>query len=184
MASNRVTRRWMMGSVFAIAAAAIGALALTQRSAADDSKDTTSLKGKAAPEIALPTADGKSVKLSDQKGKVVLIDFWATWCGPCVKSLPHINHIAENAAYKEKGLQVWAVNVREKAEQVKAFLAQRKMSLTAPLDAEGKTGTAYLVEGIPTTVLIGKDGKVLNVWVGVEEGTAKEQDAAIEAALK
>jgi len=144
--------------------------------------DTKSLVGKPAPDFALKTLDQKEAKLSDQKGKVVLIDFWATWCPPCVKALPHINELAGKKELTDKGLVVMAVNAREKAPVVQKFLDSKQLkNMTIPMDADGKTLGAYQVQGIPTTVIVGRDGNIANVFVG--SGNDANIDAAIEKAL-
>src|SRR6266567_6324367 len=81
--------------------------------------DTNALVGKQAPDFALKTLDDKDVKLSDLKGNVVVLDFWATWCPPCRKSLPHLNKVANDKELADKGLKVFAVNCRETKDKVK-----------------------------------------------------------------
>ncbi len=126
------------------------------------------LLGKPAPELALKLLEGgEQVSLAKHKGKdVVLLDFWATWCGPCRKSLPLLAEVA--AQYKDKGLAFYAINQREDADKIKDFLAKQNFKLTVALDSEGKAGEAYGVEGIPQTVLIGKDGTVQAVHIGYD----------------
>src|SRR3954451_4215409 len=75
--------------------------------------DTTTLMGKPAPEFSLATLDKHEVKLADAKGKVVMLDFWATWCPPCRASLPHVQKLATDEALHKKGLVVWVVNDKE-----------------------------------------------------------------------
>jgi peroxiredoxin len=146
-------------------------------------KDTSSLEGQKAPEIALKTMDGTELKLSEQKGKVVLVDFWATWCPPCRKSLPHVQEMSESKELAEKGLVVWAVNAHEEQAKVKDFLTQNKYSFTVPMDAGGNTMKKYMVQGIPTTLVIGRDGKIRNVFVGFGPDSAKQIDDAVKSAL-
>ncbi|TAN36337.1 MAG: DUF2092 domain-containing protein [Verrucomicrobia bacterium] len=123
------------------------------------------LLGKVAPDFELSLLDGSKAAFAKHKGKdVVLLDFWATWCGPCRKSLPLLADVA--VKFKDKGLVFYAVNQRENAEAIKDFLAKQNLKLTVALDSEGKLGEAYGVEGIPQTVLIGKDGVVQVVQVG------------------
>jgi thiol-disulfide isomerase/thioredoxin len=138
-----------------------------------------SLKGQKAPEIALKTLDGKSVMLSSMKGKVVLVDMWATWCPPCRKSLPHVQEVSANRELAGQGLVVWAVNAAEEPGTVRKFLDENKYTFTVPMDAQRQVGKAYQVRGIPTTLIVGRDGKVADVFVGFGDGSAEKIDAAI-----
>ena len=143
----------------------------------------TTYPGKPAPNFSLRTVDGQTVKLSDRRGKVVLLDFWATWCGPCRASLPHIQELSESESWADRGLVVWAVNDREPAEKISYFLANNQYTFTALVDEDGAVNSQYGVRGIPMTVLIGRDGTVENVWVGYGGDSAREIDDAIQKAL-
>jgi thiol-disulfide isomerase/thioredoxin len=134
-----------------------------------------------APEFALKDADGKTVRLSDYRGKVVLLDFWATWCGPCRVSLPHLNELSENKELTDKGLKVYAVNLKEDKETAKGYADQNKLTFAIPLDLKGAVAEKYLVRGIPTTVVVGRDGKIAKVLVG--SGKNAELDSAVNDAL-
>ncbi|MCX7009346.1 MAG: TlpA disulfide reductase family protein [Kiritimatiellaeota bacterium] len=126
--------------------------------------------------------DGGKATLAKHKDKdVVLLDFWATWCGPCRKSLPLLAEIA--AQYKDKGLVFYAVNQREAADAIKDFLAKQNFKLTVVLDSEGKAGEAYGVEGIPQTVLVGKDGTVQAVHIGYDPAMKAQLSKQIEDLL-
>lgn len=144
--------------------------------------DTTGFEGKPAPDFALTTLDGKDVKLSDMKGKVVLVDFWATWCPPCRKSLPHLQKVSADKALADKGLVVWAVNAQEEKAKVEKFMTDNKYTFHVPMDP-GKAMKEYKVQGIPTTIVVGRDGKVKNVFVGFGDGSEKPIDDAVNAAL-
>jgi thiol-disulfide isomerase/thioredoxin len=144
--------------------------------------DTESLKGKQAPDFTLKTLTGETVKLSDQKGKVVLVDMWATWCPPCRKSLPHIQEISANKDLAEKGLVVWAVNFSEETPEVQKFVKDNKYTFVVPMD-KGEVGKNYLVQGIPTTVIVGKDGNIKEEFIGFAPATAAQIDAAVKSAL-
>ena len=123
------------------------------------------LLGKPAPALDLDLLDGGKLSLAKHQGKdVVVLDFWATWCGPCRRSLPVLAGVA--ARYQGKGVAVYAVNQREPVETIKNFLAKEKFALTVALDRDGAAGAGYGVEGIPQTVVIGKDGVVQAVHVG------------------
>jgi len=141
-----------------------------------------SLEGKAAPAFKLPGLDGKTVSLAGLKGQVVVIDFWATWCGPCKVSLPHLDKMYQ--AQKADGVSVFAIDEQEDVGDVKQFVAETKLGVPVLLDRDAKVGEAYGVEGIPQTVVIGKDGLVKKVFVGFGPGTAEEILKVVEAAKK
>lgn len=144
-------------------------------------QDPSALEGKPAPSFELKDVDGNVVKLSDTKGSVVVLDFWATWCPPCREGLPHV--AAAAAKYADKGVKVYAVNQQEDAATVKAFLVKENLKVTALLDLEGDAGTKYGVNGIPQTVIIGRDGVVRKVTVGLDPDPSA-LDSAIDAVLK
>jgi peroxiredoxin len=146
-------------------------------------RDVQSLEGQTAPDFALKTLDGKDIRLSAEKGKVVLIDMWATWCPPCRKSLPHVQSLSSSRDLADKGLVVWAVNQQETPEAVGEFVHNNNYRFTIPLDADGKVGEAYLVRGIPTTVIVGRDGVVKSVFVGFGPEVVKPMDEAVDRAL-
>ena len=118
---------------------------------------------KEAPDFTLKDLDGKEVRLASLRGKVVLIDFWASWCRPCVEALPHIQKLHEEL--KEKGLVVLGINA-EPADVALKFMQDKGYTFTTLTD-EGKTAWAlYKVQGIPTTLVIDKEGIVRSYTVG------------------
>ena len=139
------------------------------------------LIGKQAPAFETVALDGKIIKSSDLAGKVVVLDFWATWCGPCVKALPIIS--ATTAKYKDKGVVFYAVNQGEEAPIVHEFLVSQKLNVPVAIDLEGKVGMQFGVEGIPQTVIIDKTGKIQVIHVGADDDIgvqlAKELDAVL-----
>jgi thiol-disulfide isomerase/thioredoxin len=114
--------------------------------------------GTLAPAFSAPQLEGGELALSDFSGEVVVLDFWATWCPPCRKAMPKIEALSEQ--YADQSVVVYAVNQQESAEKVKQFMEQQDLDLTVLLDKSGSIGSNYGVRGIPTTVLIGKDGTV------------------------
>jgi thiol-disulfide isomerase/thioredoxin/outer membrane lipoprotein-sorting protein len=140
----------------------------------------TALEGKPAPDFKLTAIDGSSVSLADLKDHVIVLDFWATWCGPCVASIPHIDQI--NADLSDKGLKVFAVNLQEAKPLVQKFIVSKKLTLPVLLDTDGATGKKYLANAIPETVIIGKDGLVKKVFVGF--GGDEPLRTAIDAEMK
>lgn len=139
--------------------------------------------GKDAPDLTLKLLDGKTYRQSSLKGNVVLLDYWATWCGPCKASLPHINELARDKDLAAKGLRVFAANDGEDAATVTRFLTAAKYTFQVPLDPTKALAQAYRVSGIPLTILIGRDGKVAQVFEGYGDGTAEEIKAKVDELL-
>ena len=172
--------------VASLALALTAALALAQYGGNKGSKsnrpaDTRSLEGKKAPDFALKTLDGQDASLAANKGNVIVLDFWATWCGPCVAAMPHLQEMANNTELKQKGLVVYAMNLREGEDKVKPFLESNQYTLTVPMDREGSVAQAYKVQGIPTQVVIGRNGVIQKVFVG--DG-GENLNKAVEQALR
>ena len=161
-----------------------GARELTAAMAKDEGDNAAmALVGKAAPDFKLKDLKGNDVALADQKGSVVIIDFWATWCGPCIQSLPHLNKLYEDK--KGAGLKVFAVSVDEDKAKVPPFVESKKLTVTVLLDNdEQKVAEKFGVQGIPQTVIVGKDGTVKKVFVGFGPGTEDEMRKAVEDAMK
>ena len=150
--------------------------------AQDAGGEPSELEGKPAPAFSIKDMNDKTVALKDLKGKVVVMDLWATWCPPCRASLPHLDKLHEET--KDKGVSVFAVNVQEDKEDVANFIKQTNLKTPVLLDADGAVSQAYRAKGIPQTVVIGKDGTVKKVIVGFGgEETAKELKAAVDQAL-
>ncbi len=120
--------------------------------------------GKAAPDFELKKLDGTLVKLSDLKGRVVVLDFWATWCGPCVASLPKITELGQE--FKGAEVDVIMVNIEQTSAEVRALLDRLKLSPVVVLDSDGSVARAYQAQAIPQTVIIDRDGNVKQVIVG------------------
>jgi peroxiredoxin/outer membrane lipoprotein-sorting protein len=123
------------------------------------------LVGQAAPPFVLPNLAGEKLDLATLKGKVVVLDFWATWCGPCVRGLPGVAELAKSQ--KEADVEVFAVNLREDAETITEFLTKQKLEIPVLMDAEGAVAQTYRVSGIPQTVIIDRAGVVRFVEVGL-----------------
>jgi thiol-disulfide isomerase/thioredoxin len=137
--------------------------------------------GQAAPEIDLPGAATGAQKLSDLKGKVVYLDFWASWCGPCRQSFPWMNDMQKK--YGARGLQIVGMNLDAKRADADKFLADNPALFALAFDAKGESPKRVGVKGMPTSVLIGADGKVLAVHQGFKEEERAELEARLVAAL-
>jgi peroxiredoxin len=122
------------------------------------------LPGHPAPDFALDTPDGRRVSLSELRGKVVLVNVWATWCPPCRAEMPAIQTAYEQ--YGDQGFVVLAVNMREDAEAVRAFMAERGLTFETPLDADGKVSAAYQARVVPSSFFVDRRGVVRTVYRG------------------
>ena len=149
-----------------------------------EQEDTTTLTGQPAPGFKLQSLDGNPIALSELKGNVVVLDFWATWCPPCRKSLPHLQKISADSSLKQKGLRVIAVNVREAKDKVQDFLKQNNYDFAVALDSDGATTEKYLIHGIPTTVVVDPAGLVQRVFIGFGDQSEKMMDEAIKTVLE
>lgn len=136
--------------------------------------------GDVAPEFELQTLEGESVKLADLKGSVVVLDFWATWCVPCIRALPKVDEFAQWAKESNHPIKVYAVNVWERqrgegrAEMVRAFWKDKGYRLPTLMDTDDSVVAEYGFQSIPTTVIIGPDGKIFKVHVGFSPEIDKE----------
>jgi len=138
-------------------------------------------KGSLAPVFKLPGSQDM-VSLSGAAGSVVYVDFWASWCGPCKQSFPWMNAMQDK--YRLQGLQVIGVNVDAKSEDVNKFLAQNPARFTVAFDPKGATPAQYGVKGMPTSFLIGRDGKIISQHLGFKEADREKLEQEIKAALE
>ena len=120
-----------------------------------------------APVFWLKDVNGKSFSLRDYGGKVVLLNFWATWCPSCKFEMPSMD--AFHKELGDKGLVVLAVNVRESVDEVKAFFQEHRLSFPALLDEDGDVFERFSVWSLPTTFIIGKKGELLGKVIGYRD---------------
>lgn len=142
--------------------------------------DGNNYLGQTPPEITLsgtinPTPNMPET-LKDLQGRVVLLEFWATWCPPCRAMIPHMQELAQK--YTQRGLQILSVT-NENPEKVKSFVDEHKITYTIGLDKASQTTRTYGIRSIPTAYLIGRDGKV--IWQG---HPAQLKESQIEEALQ
>ena len=135
-------------------------------------------EGKPAPQFRLKTFDGKSVALADYRGKVVLLDFWATFCPPCVAALPELQ--ALHARHVSRGLALLGVTVDERAALVRKATSSAKVTYPI-LKATPEVWNAYKVNALPALILVGRDGAIIRRYGG--EADKKAMLADIDRAL-
>ncbi len=133
-----------------------------------------------APDFSLPTAGGK-VTLASLRGKVVLVDFWASWCGPCRGSFPWMADLKKRHA--AEGLEVVAINLDKDRPLADAFLAKYPAGFTVAFDPSGATAESWHVAVMPTSFVVGRDGQVIATHTGFDPKKAAAYEARIVEAL-
>jgi len=177
--------RWIVATISCLALALLTLNAAPEwpfhhdSASADGAPPTSSCPANAKPAnlgFTLKDINNKDVKLASLKGKVVLLDFWATWCGPCKIEIPWFIEFQEK--YGKDGLQVVGVSVDDTLDRLKPYAAQMKMNylVLQGLDQEAMQDAYGPLLGIPVTVLISRDGKMCHKHVGLSKKDAFEKE--------
>jgi peroxiredoxin len=132
-------------------------------------------EGTASIDFTLSDLSGKKVSLSQYRGKVVFLNFWATWCPPCRAEMPSMERLYQKL--KGQGLVVLAVDLQEDLKSVQKFVAEHKLTFTVLLDSDGRVGTTYGARSIPTSYIVGRDGSALGGTIGGREWDSPEMIA-------
>jgi peroxiredoxin len=135
-----------------------------------------------APDFTLPSLDGPNLRLQEQRGHVVMINFWATWCGPCRVEMPHLSRLYEK--YRGSGFTVLAVNIDEDPQKAASLAKQLGMKFPVLLDREKKVSRLYDLSTMPSTVLVDRDGRVRYVHRGYRDGYEETYDKQIRELLR
>jgi peroxiredoxin len=138
----------------------------------------SALVGQPAPAFQLDYLDGSKFRLADRKGRVVVLDFWATWCGPCMQAMPGTEDVIRE--FSDKGVELLAVNMEEQPDQVKAVMERHKFKAPVAIDRDGAVAAKYAVTAIPQTVVIDREGKVVRLFVGGGKATAEGLKKALQ----
>jgi cytochrome c biogenesis protein CcmG/thiol:disulfide interchange protein DsbE len=145
---------------------------------------SSSARAEPAPDFQLRSINNESVKLSDYKGQVVLLDFWATWCGPCKVAMPHIQKLYDE--HKERGFVVLSISIDEArtASKVKPYIKSRGYSFTVLLDKETEVVALYNPQKIlPYALLIDRNGEIAWRHSGYVAGDEEELEKQVKALL-
>lgn len=134
-----------------------------------------------APEIKLPGVDGV-VHLEDLKGKVIYLDFWASWCEPCRKSFPWMHDIKQS--YADQGFEIVAVNLDKDRKLADVFLQEMDVNFIVAFDEDGESASRYNIKGMPSSYLIGRDGQVYASHTGFHDKDKEPLESAIKSLLK
>ncbi|GIN97687.1 thiol:disulfide interchange protein tlpA [Siminovitchia terrae] len=139
-------------------------------------------EGKMAPDFELVTLNGETVKLSDYRGKKVILNFWATWCPPCRAEMPHMQNFYEQN--KDNGIEIVAVNLTKMDKgrmEIDKFVKEYGLTFDIPLDEEGDIGMQYQAFTIPTSYIIDTNGKIASKVIGpMDEPTMESLTNEIE----
>ncbi len=135
------------------------------------------LVGKPAPDFTLDLLAGGTFKLSSCAGEVVVLDFWASWCGPCLRSMPVVEKVTTDAG---SGVRMVAVNLQEAPQRIETVVKRLGITATVALDREGLIAEKYGASSIPHTVVVGPDGKVAKVFVGFSSSLEEQLRTTIE----
>ncbi|MFO7774463.1 MAG: redoxin domain-containing protein, partial [Candidatus Hydrogenedentota bacterium] len=139
------------------------------------------LEGSQAPDFSLELLDGSTMTLSDHEGGIVVLDFWATWCPPCVRAMPILQTVMND--YADQGVAVYTINLRETTEQVEQFLTNHGLDLPVAIDRDGAVAEEYLIRAVPTTVIVDREGVVAEVHVGAGPAYEDELREALDNLL-
>ena len=136
----------------------------------------------AAPDFTLRSLGGPNLRLAEQRGHVVLINFWATWCAPCRQEMPHLNALYQK--YRGAGFVLLGVNVDDDAKAAAALAGQLGLSFPVLLDTDKQVSRLYDMSSMPATLLVDRDGKVRFLHRGYRDGFEATYDTQIRGLLK
>jgi peroxiredoxin len=138
--------------------------------------------GEKSPDFTLKSRDGGNIRLSEQRGNIVLVNFWASWCGPCREELPAFEALYQE--YQDMGVEILAVNVDDEAEKANVLLQDIEVSFPVLFDTSGEVSKLYDVNAMPTTVMIDRDGNVRLLHPGYRKGDEKKYEKAIKMLMR
>lgn len=135
-----------------------------------------------AADFTLPSRDGSNQRLAEQRGNIVLVNFWASWCGPCREELPEMEKLQQK--YQDLGFTVLAVNVDDKPEKANILLNDVDVTFPVLYDSDGKVSELYDVSAMPTTVIVDRNGIARLTHKGYKTGDEKRYEKAIKLLMR
>lgn len=135
-----------------------------------------------APDFTLKTVGGPNLRLAEQRGQVVMVNFWATWCAPCKQEMPHLNQLYDK--YRGTGFVLLGVNVDDDPAKAAAEAAKLGIKFPVLLDSAKAVSKAYALNAMPTTFVIDRDGQVRHVHQGYRNGFEQVYEQQIRALVK
>ena len=156
------------------------ALALSVVAAA--SLAASGLTGQPAPDFALKSSDGSNLRLSEYRGDVVLINFWATWCGPCRQEMPLLDELYSR--YNRVGFTLLGVNIDDDSSKAMNMVAELRVSFPVLFDSRKEVSRLYEVDAMPVTVLVDREGRVRHVHQGYKPGYEQKYLDQIRSLLR
>lgn len=138
--------------------------------------------GQPAPDFTLRASTGKNLKLSEFRGQVVMINFWATWCAPCREELPHLDRLYQQ--YRKAGFALLGVNIDDNPRAAQQMAEQLGVRFPVLFDATKQVSKRYDVDAMPTTLIVDRDGKVQYLHRGYKAGVEKEYESRVRDILK
>lgn len=138
--------------------------------------------GQAAPNCSLtPLGNGQRYGMEEFRGKVVYVDFWASWCSPCAQSFPFLNDL--DSELRGQGLRVLGINLDEKPDDAKRFLEKHPANFTVAYDAGGQCPQDFGVQAMPSSYLVDRKGVIRHVHLGFRRGEAEQLRGLVEQLL-
>jgi peroxiredoxin len=165
--SNRLAGRWLLSLLLAVNAGM--AAAAVQLSAK-------------APDFTLRSVGGPNLRLAEQRGQVVLVNFWATWCGPCRQEMPHLNRLYDR--YRSAGFVLLGVNVDDDPRAAADLAAKLGVQFPVLLDTDKRVSRAYDMSAMPATLLIDRDGRVRHIHRGYRDGVERTYEEQVRSLLR
>ena len=135
-----------------------------------------------APDFTLKSVAGVNLRLQEQRGRVVMVNFWATWCGPCRQELPHLNSLYDK--YRASGFVLLGVNIDDDPRAAASLAAKLGLRFPVLLDTDKKVSRVYDMSAMPATLLIDRDGRVRHIHRGYRDGVERTYEEQVRGLLK